>query len=233
MKKFYFIGDIHGCAEELDALIQKINPSKDDVLVSVGDIVNKGPRSEEAVQLLIKHNAKAVLGNHDSIIKRIFLKRTQGISPDLPIKETHDKLYDSLSESSIQYIVNLPLTLYLEEINTRVVHAGIAPFKALKENTEEELTCIRIVDPQTKEYIKRTHFGYPWYYYYTGDERIIYGHNAAKSIKMRKNTIGIDTGCLYGEKLTAYCLPDDRFIDVKAKKIYNDYTQGGKYSMPL
>lgn len=233
MTKYFFIGDIHGCADELRELLYKINPSKNDIIISVGDIVNKGPKSEEAVQLLMKYNVKSVMGNHDSLIKMIFDFKEKNIKAPKLLKPEHFNLYDSLSESSINYIVNLPNYIRLSEINTLVIHAGLAPYKSLKEQSEEELTCIRIVDPITKTFVKRGHTGIPWHFYYEESERIIYGHNAAKSIKYKKNTIGIDTGCLYGEKLTAYILPDDKFISVKAKKTYNDYTQNGKFKMPL
>lgn len=232
MSRYYFIGDIHGCADELEELIEKLSIGPNDHLYSVGDLVNKGPKSNEAVELLIKHNAKAVIGNHDLLVKYIHLEKTQQQAAPIELKAKHYDLYDSLSNASIDYIVNLPLFIRIDEIETMVIHAGLNPNLAIDQQLESEITSIRIVDPVSKTYVKRDQPGNPWYYYYKGGDRIIYGHSASKSIKINKNTIGIDTGCLYGEKLTAYILPDNRFISVKAKHHYNDYSQNGKYTMP-
>jgi diadenosine tetraphosphatase ApaH/serine/threonine PP2A family protein phosphatase len=231
-KRYIFIGDIHGCADELKELLEKINIQKYDKIYSVGDIINKGPKSEETVQLLIRNNIKSVLGNHELFVFYVESHRSGQKTP-FKLKKKHLELYDSLSESSIEYIKNLPLYIRIPEINTLVLHGGIMPYKKINEHSAYEMTSVRIVDPITKEFIKRDKDGLPWYYYYSGKERIIYGHTAAVSIKYRKNTVGIDTGCLYGEKLSAYILPDDKILSVEAKKVYEDYTQGGKYKMPL
>jgi diadenosine tetraphosphatase ApaH/serine/threonine PP2A family protein phosphatase len=231
-KKYYFIGDIHGCSDELEALFLKIDLGINDQVICVGDLVNKGPNSEKVVQLLIKNNALSVMGNHDLIIKYVDEERKEGIKPPFELKKTHYDLYNSLSKSSIDYILSLPLFIEIPEINTLVVHAGIMPNLALEKHSDFEITSLRILDPIHKTYIKRDYVGYPWYFYYSGDKQVIYGHNAARSIKINKNTVGIDTGCLYGARLTAYILPDRRFIHVDAKKAYVDYSQGGKYEMP-
>lgn len=232
LKKYFFIGDIHGCAKELEELLDLIPKKEGDEIICVGDLVNKGPLSNDAVTLLRRAGARSVMGNHDYIIKMIHDQKTKEIKPPLPIKAAHYALYNSLSPDNINFLAKLPLWIDLPEINALVVHAGLKGNTRLEEHSEEELTCLRILDRETKEFVRRDKAGFPWYYFYSGEKTVIYGHNAARSIKMNKNTIGIDTGCLYGHKLTAYCLPENSFYSVKAKKEYIDYTQGGKYKMP-
>ncbi len=231
-KKYFFIGDIHGCADELAELLLLIPKGPNDEIICVGDLINKGPDSNRVLDLLRAAGAQSVLGNHDNLVKMIHAEKTEGKVPELPIKEAHYKLYDSLSAENIQFICNLPLWIHIKEINTLVVHAGLRPNLPLEEHSVEELTCLRILNPKNKEYVKRDKVGLPWYFFYTGDKPVIYGHNAARSIKINKNTFGIDTGCLYGHKLTALSLPDNQFYQVKAKTTYVDYTQGGHYKMP-
>lgn len=231
-KKYYFIGDVHGCADELEALIKKINPTKKDQIYCVGDLVNKGPDSNRVIDLVREYHIKSVLGNHDLIIKEIYNLQKKKIKPSLTIKSKHYKLYDSISEKNRKFISQLPLYIKIHEIKTIVVHAGILPNVKLDKHSPIEITCLRNVDPKTKKFVKRDKKGLPWYFYYKDKYRVIYGHNAAKSIIINKNTYGIDTACAYGNELTAYILPDDKFISVPSKKEYIDYTQGGKYSIP-
>ncbi|MCB0279659.1 MAG: metallophosphoesterase [Calditrichaeota bacterium] len=232
MKRYFFIGDIHGCADELKNLVEKLKLTDSDELISVGDIINKGPKSNEAVEFLIDCNAKAVMGNHDILIRYVHDEITQKKKSPFPLKKSHYQLYESLSDRSRDYILNLPFYYRIKAINTVVIHAGLDPKYSIEEQSESDIVSIRILDTISKSYVKRDQKGNPWYFYYHGDERIIYGHSAAQSIRLHKNTICIDTGCLYGEKLTAYILPDERFVSVKAKQVYNDYSQGGKYRIP-
>lgn len=231
-KKYYFIGDIHGCKSELELLIQKLKLTPIDEVYAVGDLVNKGPDSNGVVDLIRKNNIKAVMGNHDLIIREIYNYEKFGNIPQFKIKKKHQELYESLSAENKAFIAQLPFYIIIEEIKTIVVHAGIKPGTNLNAHTDEEITCLRIVDPVTKEFVRRDQFGLPWYFYYESDYKVIYGHNASQGITINKNTIGIDTGCLYGNELTAYVLPDNRFISVPAFRTYVDYSQGGKYRMP-
>lgn len=225
--RYFFIGDIHGCADELLDLLKKINPRRGDRIISVGDIVNKGPDSNRAVQLMLEYGVEAVLGNHDRLVK---LALRHPDSPDH--KKKHLKLLHQLTPEHQEWIVNLPLFRHYDDIQTSVIHAGLKPYVPIEEQDEVMITNIRVVDPVSKAYVKRDQPGIPWYFYYDDSRRIIYGHHACRSIKVHKSTIGIDTGCLYGHKLTAYVLPDNRFISVPARDVYVDYTQGGKFTMP-
>jgi len=99
-----------------------------------------------------------------------------------------------------------------------VVHAGVHPKKGVEESTEEELTAIRRV---------RDLPGDPfWYDAYTTGPLILFGHiHSAAPIERwdasgRRVALGLDTGCVYGGSLTAYCLEEDRFYSVKARQAY-------------
>lgn len=64
--------------------------------------------------------------------------------------------------------------------------------------------------------------GRPWYESYTGTKPIIYGHWAAEGLRIRSNTIGIDTGCCFGGALTAYCLESGEIWQVRANAVYKE-----------
>jgi len=87
-----------------------------------------------------------------------------------------------------------------------LVHAGLHPDHGI--NTPLEIaTLIRLVD------------GKPWYESYTGTKPVIYGHWAVDGLRIRPNTIGLDTGCCFGGHLTAYCLETREFWQVRANQI--------------
>lgn len=161
VKKYFFIGDIHGCAKELEKLLAKIPRRSGDEIICVGDIVNKGPDSNTAVSLLRCAGARSVMGNHDFIIKSIHDEKTRGIKQQIEIKEQHFALYNSISEENRAYLSELPLWIDIPEINALVVHAGLKGNTPLNQHSAEELTCLRILDPTTKEFVKRDRRGLP------------------------------------------------------------------------
>ena len=60
----------------------------------------------------------------------------------------------------------------------------------------------------------------PWFDFYTDDKLVVFGHWAAQEGVVRENAIGLDTGCVYGKKLTALVLPERELVSVKARKQY-------------
>lgn len=89
-----------------------------------------------------------------------------------------------------------------------MLHAGIHPDFGI-DTPLELMTTIRDLPD-----------GSPWYEHYYGEKPIIYGHWAADGLRIRKNTIGLDTGCVFGGHLTAYCFETQEIWQVHAHDVY-------------
>ena len=100
--------------------------------------------------------------------------------------------------------------LYLEGPNWIVIHAGLRPRVALKNQKTVDLANLRTVGRNAK----------PWYQYYKGKRTVVFGHWVHRKPMVRKNAIGLDTGCVYGGKLSALVLPQRKIVSVRASKVY-------------
>ena len=121
------VGDIHGCARELQLLLEKVNFVKGvDILVLTGDIMVKGGESQDALRLAMENKAFFVRGNHDWEI----LRRHGRASPECDIDSsdtatTHDRIAHSLNEEELAYLSSAPHLLYIPQYDTVVVHASV------------------------------------------------------------------------------------------------------------
>ena len=206
------VGDIHGCYDELMALLDKVKFGPNDRLVSVGDLIAKGEKSREVLDLFMKEpNFEAVIGNNDLTLRR----RLSGEKFEL--KPSHRETYKQLKEDRERYLAylnSLPFTL---DLGTHlVVHAGLRPGLPLHSHTTEDLTQLRTLgpDPSSGE-------GTPWYEVYDGEKIVLFGHWPADEPRRGPKAIGLDTGCVYGHRLTAYILETGEFKSVPARRVYD------------
>jgi serine/threonine protein phosphatase 1 len=209
--KIFAVGDIHGCFEKLETLmgILDINPGQD-VLVFVGDYIDRGPRSKDVVSYLIelggRHDHVVFLkGNHEFLLER-YLKGTEshmflanggdatldsymragGGLGDQIIPPDHRTFFDSLR-------------YYYQTDDYIFVHAGLKPGITLKRQKESDLLWIR------DEFIySDVDFG----------RQVVFGHTPFREPLILNNKIGIDTGAVYGNKLTCVELPAMKFFSV-------------------
>ena len=209
----YAIGDIHGCLNHLINLLNLVNPDlAQHQLVFVGDYVDRGPNSKGVVDYIIdlkkKYNPENIIclmGNHE----RMFLDFLQG-------REEMFFLLNGGTATAVSYWGDqwerrerrLPdghklffetLKLYYETENFIFVHGGLRPGLPLAAQKEEDLLWIR------KEFIiSEFDFG----------RRVIFGHTPVRAPLLLPNKIGIDTGAVYGNKLTCVLLPEEKFFSV-------------------
>ena len=123
MLNTYFIGDIHGCFNELQRLLDKINYDPDsDELCFAGDLVNKGPASLKTMLFIMQQpHAYSVLGNHDLHL----LALSKHAFPEHKNHNMHDILESEHCENIIQWLRNCPFVL--RRGNNIICHAGIHP----------------------------------------------------------------------------------------------------------
>jgi len=204
----FVIGDIHGCFDELMELTEKIGLTENDLLISVGDMVDRGNKSKEVYEYFLNRpNSIVLVGNHERKHQNKILSYAQEI-----VKIQFGADYKNF----IQWIETLDY--YYETEHAIVLHAFFEHDKALQEQKEEVLCGSTAGDRYLeKKYTAET----SWSEYYTGAKPIIYGHHVVGDYpKILNNTFGIDTGCCHGGYLTAIELPIFEIFQVKAKKDY-------------
>ncbi len=206
------VGDIHGCFDELEDLLATVEFSPEDRLISVGDLITKGPKSREVLErFMAEPQFSAVIGNHDLAIRR----RWNG--EKFKLKSSQKPTHKELKHEKDQYLPYLnSLPFWIDLGSHLIVHAGLRPGVALHSQTTEDMTELRSLGPD-----RAARDGTPWYDEYDGDKVVIFGHWPDSKPRRGKKAIGLDTGCVYGHKLTAYILETGEFKTVKARRAYD------------
>ena len=176
----YVVGDVHGCLSELETLLDELNPSEDDLVVFVGDLIRKGPDNHGVVDLVRSSpNMLSIRGNNEEKI----------------IKGT--KAVDDLTEEDIDWIRNLPVAISWK--GALVVHGGIDPRMDLEDHTVDDLQ-------NTRSLADGGSYDRPfWWEEYDGHaQHVFFGHTPLAEPAVASHAHGLDTGCVYGGSLTAY-----------------------------
>lgn len=214
------IGDIHGCLDELERLLLLAGAGRDDVIVSVGDLVAKGPDSKGVIALARERDVRFVRGNHDEAVLRYRRAALAGQEPP-PLKKGHRAVAESLGEQDWQYLEQGPLFMHLPQFNVLVVHAGVVPGVPVEQQRPEDLMTMRTLRSDGSASSKLED-GARWATLWEGPERVIFGHDAISGLQIERFATGLDTGCVYGGSLTAVLLPERRIVSVDAKRAYQE-----------
>ena len=215
------IGDVHGCLEELQNLVQKAtrdhnNGQKFAAIILVGDLCNKGPSSAETIAY-VRHQPRwfSIRGNHDD----------RALAAALGDEEARSKpkyaWVDALSDEDVNWMSELPYTITIPKSMLNVgnnakdviiVHAGLVPTTGLINQSTHTMVTIRnlIVEGESTAWAKL----------WEGPELVIFGHDAKRGLQNEEHAIGLDSGCLYGNKLTGIILPEREYVRVDAKREY-------------
>jgi hypothetical protein len=218
------VGDVHGCREELEALLARVKLGSGDHLVMAGDLVVRGPDPAGTLDLLISLGARAVRGNHDDRMIRC----RHG---EAPVGDAQLAVLSALSERHWAYLEALPLWLDLPGHGVRVVHAGVVPGVPIERQSPRTLMYMRCLGPQNEPIEKRGDT--LWGARYREAPHVVFGHNASPEPQIHPCATGLDTGCVYGGKLTALVLDEgeppprvkDRagaLVSVAARRAYAD-----------
>jgi len=206
------VGDLHGCYDELIALTEKVDLQEDDRVVCVGDLITKGPKNREVLELFMSDKRfSTVIGNHDLALRR----RWNGEEIELKAaqKEAHKELKGE-KDLYTPFLNALPFTI---DLGTHlVVHAGLRPNVALHSQTTGDLTQLRTLGPN-----RESDEGTPWYHVYHGEQTVLFGHWPSAEPRRGPKAIGLDTGCVYGYNLTAYIIETEEFVTVTASRAYD------------
>ncbi len=212
MSRTIVIGDIHGCFDELMTLMERSSLRADDRVVAVGDLVVKGNKNKEVLRLFLNDpRFSSVLGNHDLALLRFWRGESHSLKPSQ--MKAHDEL--KAEESRYRdYLGSLPLMIDLG--SHLVVHAGVRPGVPLESQSQDDLTELRTLGED-----RTSKVGIPWYEVYEGEKVVLFGHWPTSEPRRTKHAIGLDTGCVYGNRLTAYIIETGDFVSVPAKRTYD------------
>jgi serine/threonine protein phosphatase 1 len=210
------IGDIHGCHAEFSELLQRLELQPEDQLILVGDLVNRGPDSCKVIDLAREHRAISLLGNHE-----LRLLNFRKSSDTAFLKETDEDTYKKLRPTDWAYLEQMPLTHYVEELNTVFVHGGFLPDEPWQKQPASVVTRIQVIDSDGRPRKRAdAEDAPPWADLWNGPPFVVYGHTPRPEVYKLKWSIGIDTACAMGGQLTAYILPEKRLVQVKARRKY-------------
>lgn len=216
MGRLYAIGDIHGCWQELDLMLNHLSPAKDDRVLLMGDLVNRGPDSKRVLEIARHVKALALLGNHE-----VRLLAYQSLrDPDM-LKPYDWITLSALGDDEWDYMHQMKRYHYEPAHDTIFVHGGFMPNVPWRQQTISTVTRIQVVT-QEGEPAKRSEApdGTPWYTLWPGPSFVVYGHTPRASIVRTNLTLGLDTGCVHGNYLTCYSLPSKEIIQVRSRRAY-------------
>ncbi len=200
-------GDIHGCLDEFIALRKKVNPNSNDVEICVGDILTRGPKDLEVLQYVMQENISSIRGNNDDVFLRFRYESYEDINHS---PKSYQKAYNTLqrmTSKEFSFIEKMP---FFHKINNlTIIHGGLQPGINLDSAHIDELQLTTRISYLNHEYKyvkprdKENHV-YLWSDIYDGREGfVVYGHHVFDKVKRDKHSLGIDTGCVFGGKLTA------------------------------
>ncbi|MEQ6388294.1 bis(5'-nucleosyl)-tetraphosphatase PrpE [Bacillaceae bacterium S4-13-58] len=229
--KIDIIGDVHGCYDELMDLFKKLGYSFEDHLpkhasrvpVFLGDLTDRGPKSIEVMRLVYKlvieeNRGKYIPGNHCNKLYRFFLgnpvKQQHGLETTVAEwEELSPRDQKEVKEEFITLYETAPLYLQLPEVNAVVAHAGIKRDMIGKKGKRVE-TFVFYGDITGKTLPNGMPERLDWAEEDTGGDWIIYGHTPVREPRVIGKTMNIDTGCVFGGKLTAFQLPEENIVSV-------------------
>jgi len=214
---YLVIGDVHGCLEELEQLLAEVS-DPDRELVFVGDLVSKGPDSRGVLALVREHGARSVRGNHDQHVLWWRHASRDGKRPPR-MKAERVRMCESFTDEDWALLDALPHHLRLPAVDALVVHAGLVPGLGLEAQDSENLLTMRSLLPDGTP-SRVVEEGVPWASLWPGPEHVLFGHDAVRGLQEYPHATGLDTGCVYGGRLSAKLLPEGEVVSVPALRAW-------------
>ena len=238
----WIVGDIHGCAQELAELVERLQLKAGDRLLACGDLFHRGPDPIGVVDVLESSNADFILGNHErAVLARLGLAPRRVDGADRPVAKINlDELIPEdlngdgrracqVGQADVVRVVNFLQThsgyaLSNETVEGAgltpngtpwwLVHAGVEPGKPLHEQSVRALTSVRRLRRPGRPY---------WYEAWNGPALVLFGHTPGhiprpRHVRGQLVALGLDTACVYGGSLTAYCPELDEIVAVPARR---------------
>jgi len=245
---FDIIGDVHGCADELETLLAKLGyevvavaPGGPSLIsgpvyahplgrkaVFVGDLVDRGPRILDTLRIVASMTAHGsaigVPGNHDvKLLRKLHGKNVQithGLGETLAeIDALPEEIRGRFVDEAIRFLDSLVSHYVFDDGKLVVAHAGMkAEMQGRGSGRVRDFALYGDTTGETDE------FGLPvrgdWASEYRGQAMVVYGHTPVHQPDWLNQTVNIDTGCVFGGSLTALRYPEKEFVSVPAARVY-------------
>jgi len=240
---FDVIGDIHGCFDELVELIEKLGyrlsftgPSLREAiafrvhhpeartLLFLGDLCDRGPMNHQVLRLVMdlvdQGKALSLLGNHEAKLRRYLegkpLQPTHGLAQTIANLEGESTAFQS---RILRFFERCWPHLVLDNGDLVISHGGLPESLHGYEGGKAMRHALYGDVKQGNDA-----YGLPiradWAADYQGNAKVLYGHTPVEDAVWRFGTMCLDTGCVFGGRLTALRYPEDQLVDVKAKRTY-------------
>jgi protein phosphatase len=238
---FDIIGDVHGCFEELTSLLgelgYEIEPHDQDsealirarhpagrIAFFVGDITDRGPRNVDCLRLVMgmcaEGSGRCVMGNHDFKLEKWLRGKTNSLTHGLDLTAAELERTSPEFRSSVRkFIDGLRSHAWLADGKLVIAHAGLK--EEMHGRGSSAIRSFAMFGDTTGEVDE---FGLPvrldWARGYTGEADVVFGHTPMPEAEWLNNTMCIDTGCVFGGKLTALRWPERESVSVPAAMQY-------------
>jgi protein phosphatase len=238
---FDVVGDVHGCFDELIELLQVLDyrveqeerpdgtnfvvtPPNGRTLIFLGDLVDRGPKIPDVLRLAMgmvaAGTALCVPGNHDIKLMRKLKGRdvqiTHGLADSLAQLEPEPPAF---REQVAAFIDNLVSHYVLDDGKLVIAHAGMK--ESMQGRGSGRVRDFALYGETTGE---TDQFGLPvrfnWAAEYRGEAMVVYGHTPVPEPEWQNRTINVDTGCVFGGKLTVLRYPEKELVSIPARATY-------------
>jgi protein phosphatase len=235
---FDVIGDVHGCRAELEQLLTTMGyeierdgagrPAgarhPDRRAIFVGDLVDRGPDTPGVLRLVMgmvkAGTAFCVSGNHEAKLNKALQGRNVRLNHGLP--ETMEQLAgqpEAFGAEVARFIDGLISHYVLDGGRLVVAHAGLVErYQGRASGRVREFCLYGQTTGETDEYGLPVR--YPWAEEYRGRAMVVYGHTPVPRAEWLNNTLCLDTGCVFGGRLTALNYPERTLVHVSAARVY-------------
>lgn len=223
------IGDVHGCASELESLLTELGwegtrHPDGRVAVFVGDLVDRGPDTPGVLRRVMAMaeagTGLCVAGNHEAKLVRAL--RGAPVRMSHGLEESMDQLAEETQvfrDAVIAFMADLPHQLVLDDGRLVVAHAGLR--EDLHGSDSPRARAFALYGDTNGQ---RDEHGLPvrlpWQRAYRGEAAVVYGHTPVSEATWVNNTMCLDTGVVFGGRLTALRYPEREIVDVPAEQVW-------------
>ncbi len=244
---FDIVGDLHGCADELEDLLRRLGYAEirledDDRLwgnrafvhpegrkaIFLGDLVDRGPRILDTVRLVRNMvragSALCIPGNHDvKLVRKLRGKNVQithGLAETMAeLDALPEEVRAPFSQQLADFLDDLVSHYVLDDGKLVVAHAGMKQeMQGRASGGVREFALYGETTGETDEFGLPVRFD--WAAEYRGSAMVVYGHTPVPEPDWLNRTVNIDTGCVFGGKLTALRYPEKEFVSIPATRTY-------------
>lgn len=211
--RYLIVGDIHGCFDEFQDLLDKAGLGRRDAIIAIGDLVDRGPDPGAVLDFFRKSSrARSLMGNHEHKHVRIF--RGDRVPSNAQVA-TRLQLGEPAYARACGFMAKLPLAMELPD--ALLAHGYFEPGVP----TERQRPAVLLGSARARAEIERR-LRRPWYEGYDGPKPLLVGHRdytqTGKPFVWRDRVYALDTGCCYGRALTGVVLPEFRVVSVRSRK---------------